>query len=142
MEKNELLQKLNQACDLIIECLEGLGKNGERASIKAVRSGGKKRGDLLVGVDFEKPIRPFVKEYVKDKSGPKKFTLLVAYLTKGDVSQSVLLSEVKKQWNKMKSLLGGDFNRFYSSQARDKDWVYSPKQGLYTLRPKWKDALN
>lgn len=142
MEKNELLQKLNQARDIIIECLEVLGKNGERASIKTVRTEGRKKGDLLAEVDFEKPIRPYVREYTKDKSGPKKFTLLVAYLTKGDVSQSVLLSEVKKQWNKMKRLLGGDFNRFYSSQARDKDWVYSPKQGLYTLRPKWKDALN
>jgi len=142
MEKNELLQKLNQAHDLIIECLEGLGKNGGRESIKTVRTEGKKKGDLLAEVDFEKPIRPYIGEYTKDKSGPKKFTLLVAYLTKGDVSQSVLLSEVKKQWNRMKSLLGGNFNRFYSSQAKDKDWVYSPKQGLYTLRPKWKDALN
>ena len=58
------------------------------------------------------------------------------------MSQSVSLNEIEKQWKKMKSLLGGDFNRFYSSQAKDKDWVDSPKQGLYVLRPNWREVLN
>lgn len=140
MNKTELLQKLKQSQGLIRECLEILGENGEEVLGELTKEG--VRGDLSVVIDFKKPIRPFIKEYTNDKSGPKKFTLLVAYLIKGDMSQSVLLSEVEKQWNKMKSLLGGDFNRFYSSQAKDKDWVDSPKQGLYILRPKWKDVLN
>jgi hypothetical protein len=142
MNKDYLIQKLSQIQDVIAECLIDLGE--EREEVISGADNGLKENNVtdVVKVDFSKPVRPFVREYTKGKSGPKKFTILVAYFTKGNVSLSVSLNEIETQWSKMKSLLGGDFNRFYSAQAKDRDWVDSPKQGLYILRPNWKDALN
>ena len=73
-------------------------------------------------------------------NGAKKFTLLIAYLTKGDSSKTVPLSEIESHWNRMKSkrLLGMKFNRLYTSQARENDWVSAEKTGTYRLRPSWK----
>jgi len=72
-------------------------------------------------------------------SGPKKFTLLLAYLAKGDLKKVIALEEIQKQWNKMtaKSLLGMEFNRFYPASAKENDWVNSEKNGSYNLRPAW-----
>lgn len=139
MDKDNLIQKLNQAQIIIAECLTDLGG---KEVVRPIKGDPKVGEDSEAEVDFSKPFRPFVKKYAKGKSGPKKFVLLVAYLTKGDVSQSISLNDVETQWKKMKSLLGSDFNRFYSSQAKDRDWVDSPKQGFYILRPNWKDVLN
>lgn len=93
--------------------------------------------------DFNKPIRPFIKKYAKGMSGPKKFTLLLTRLVKGDLKKSINLVEIKGRWSRMtgKPLLGMKFNRFYPSQAKDKDWVESKKKGEYNLRPTWKDIF-
>ncbi len=95
-------------------------------------------------LDFTMSLRPFVKKYSDAMNGAKKFTLLLAYLTKGDVTKTVALSEIETQWNKMtgKELLGMRFNRLYSSQARDNDWASTEKAGAYRLRPSWKGIFN
>lgn len=139
MGKDKLIQKLNQAHIIIAECLADLE---EKEVVKSIKGDPKAREDSGTEVDFSKPFRPFVKKYTKGKSGPKKFVLLVAYLTKGNMLQSTSLNDVETQWKKMKSLLGSDFNRFYSSQAKNQDWVDSPRQGFYVLRPNWKNVLN
>lgn len=139
MDKDKLIQKLNQAQIVIAECLADLGG---KVVVKPIKDDQKAEEDSETEVDFSKPFRPFVKKYAKGKSGPKKFVLLVAYLTNGDMSKSISLNDVETHWKKMKSLLGGDFNRFYSSQAKDRDWVDSPKQGFYVMRPNWKNVLN
>jgi hypothetical protein len=94
-------------------------------------------------LDFEKPLRPFVKAYAKGLSGPQKFILLLSWLSKGDPKNEVKLSDIQEQWEKMteKSLLGIKFNRFFSAQARNNDWAESKKQGVYNLRPSWRNAL-
>jgi hypothetical protein len=98
----------------------------EQAVFGAARSKAK-RANLVEGerprskdIDFSMPIRAFVKKHALGMSGPKKFTLLIAYLSKGDSRERVALVDVKKQWNKMsaKSLLAMKFNGFYTSQAR------------------------
>ena len=89
-------------------------------------------------------MRPFVKKYSGGMSGPEKFTLLLAYLTKGDATKTVALSDIENQWSRMtgKGLLGMKFNRFYPSQARDNDWASTEKAGAYRLRPSWKAIFN
>lgn len=99
------------------------------------------RGDDTV--DFAIPLRPFIKKYGRGMSGPKKFALLLARITGGDLSKNVSLDEIQRQWNKMtaKGLLGMKFNRFYSSAAKENDWVNTEKNGLYHLRPSWTEVL-
>lgn len=86
--------------------------------------------------------RAFVSKYVADKSGPKRFTLLLAYFAKGEVDKSVELSEIKKHWEKMsaKTLLG-KFNMFYPNDAKTRGWVDSKKHGDYNLTNAWKEVL-
>lgn len=95
-------------------------------------------------VDFSSNIRAFVKQYAGGMSGPQKFALLLAYLTKGDSSKRISLEEIQRHWNKMtaKGLLGGKFNRFYSATARERDWVSTEKSGLYYLRPSWREIFH
>ncbi len=94
-----------------------------------------------VKLDFRKPERAFVNTYAKGRSGPRKFVLLVAYLAEGQVGREVHLNEVQRHWNKMTSLLGGKFNRFYSGAAKDQGWVDAPKKGTYVLTESWKDVF-
>ncbi|MBI2644246.1 MAG: hypothetical protein HYW95_01900 [Candidatus Wildermuthbacteria bacterium] len=94
-------------------------------------------------IDFDKPLRPFMKQYVtKNMSGAKKFTLLLARLTKGDTKKEITLTEIEKQWSRMTSIVGTDFNRFFTSAAKDNDWVESKRKGFYNLRPNWKEIFN
>ena len=94
-------------------------------------------------IDFSIPIRPFVKQYATGMSGPKKFTLVLAHLAEGNVKKKVSLEEIENQWSKItaKGLLGIKFNRFYTAQAKDNDWVNTEKTGLYYLRPSWQDIF-
>jgi hypothetical protein len=94
-------------------------------------------------IDFSTPMRAFVKKHSNGMNGPKKFALLVAYLTKGEVSKQVSLVEVVKQWNKMtgKGLLGMKFNPVYTVRARESDWVHAEKAGMYKIRPAWKEIF-
>lgn len=95
-----------------------------------------------VTLDFSMPIRAFMKKHANRLSGPRKFVLLVAYLTKGDLNKRVSMIEVKKRWSRLTSLLGGEFNGAHSSRARENDWVNTEKAGLYHLRPGWKAILS
>ncbi len=74
--------------------------------------------------------------------GPQKFTLLVAYMSKGDTHTQVPLADIEKQWNKMKTLLSGKFNPAHTIRAREHGWVDSPKRGMYVLSPGWKDIFS
>lgn len=93
-----------------------------------------------VNIDFSLPIRPFIKKYCIDMGGPKKFTLLLAYLVNGDQDKICSLASIHKEWNKLKGFLS-EFNRSYTTKAKDKDWVDTKKDG-YFLRPEWKKIFN
>lgn len=86
--------------------------------------------------------RAFVSRYATDKSGPKKFTLMLAFLAKGEVDKNIQLSEIKKHWGKMttKSLLG-KFNMFYPNEAKTRGWIDSKEYGSYNLTNEWKEIL-
>jgi len=91
-------------------------------------------------IDFSLNERAFVKRYAVNKSGPKKFTLLLAYLAKGKVGENIRLSDIKKHWNKMKSLLG-DFNMSYTDKAKTHGWVDVGGHGVYKLTKEWEQVL-
>lgn len=93
-------------------------------------------------VSFSTPIRAFVKQHARDMSGAKKFTLLAAYLAKGQMGKEVQMTEIEKQWNKMKPLLGGKLNRAHSTRAKESGWVDSPKYGVYVILPDWKGIFD
>jgi hypothetical protein len=93
-------------------------------------------------VGFSSPIRAFMKKHSRGMGGPQKFALLVAYMAKGDVHKQVQLSDVEKQWNKMKGVIGGVFNRNVTIRAKEHEWVDSPKQGVYVVVPGWKGIFD
>jgi hypothetical protein len=92
-------------------------------------------------LDFTKPERAFFKSYAKGLTGREKFVLLVAYLAKGKVGDEVRLGDVEKHWNKMTSHMDGEFNRKYSSTAKDGGWVDTRKKGIYVLTDSWEEVL-
>lgn len=138
----ELIERLEQAHEWLGGALSLLKKEKRETPIK--NSSASKVKPTKRALDFSTPIRAFVKRHGSGLSGPKKFTLLVAYLTKGETTKEISLAEIEKHWNKMtaKNLLAMKFNRFYSSQAKDNDWVNAGKTGSYNLRPSWKDAFD
>jgi len=142
MNKSNLAQRLKQAKTLIEECLTDLGDSATPQQARG-KSAVNLRDSKPPHIDFNKPLRPFIKQYAKGMSGPKKFVLLISRLVGGDLKKEVALKEIEKQWQKMtsKSLLAMDFNRFFAGQAKDNDWVDSKKKGFYFLRPSWKDIF-
>jgi uncharacterized protein YkuJ len=101
-----------------------------------------KTSDVKTDIDFSINERAFVKRYTTDKSGPKKFTLLLAYLAKGEIDKNIELSEIKKHWGKMTSkALLGKFNMFYPNDAKTRGWIDSKEYGNYNLTNEWKTIV-
>lgn len=122
----------------IIERIEKLEKAVfHSASIKKIR-----QKATLRDVDFSINERAFVKRYAVNKSGPKKFALILSYLVKGDADKNTELSEIKKHWSKMsaKNMLG-KFNMFYPNDAKNRGWIDSKEYGKYNLTNEWKNIL-
>jgi len=141
------IQLIEQATKLLNQALD-LAKKGEPSPAPKKKGGRAKTASIKPKVnhkelDFTTPIRAFVKKFSPGMNGAKKFTLLVAYLTEGDASNRIALSDVEKRWNTMTAdgLLGMKFNRKYSAEARENDWVNTEKSGLYYLRPAWKEIF-
>ncbi len=139
MDRNKLIATLRQIKNLAKEAIDDRVKG--RQTLKSQVAPAARSGS--VEIDFSKPLRPFVKTYGKGLSGPKKFALLLSWLSKGDLKKQVPLSEIQKQWNRMtaKPFLGMKFNRFFPAEARSNDWVELKKKGLYSLRPSWRDIF-
>src|SRR5262249_7273719 len=139
----ELVRRIEQARDLLDEAL-ALVKKTKRNSSRSHATPEVKAKVRSSAIDLSMPIRAFVKKHGRDMNGAKKFTLLVAYLTKGDSAKRVTLAEIERHWNKMtaKGLLGMKFNRLYTSQARENDWANTEKTGSYHLRPSWKEIFS
>lgn len=140
MEDAKLIEKLNRIKLLADECLRDLVRSEYQREVKPPAKS-KKAIATRDMPDFSLPMRPFVKRYVTGLSGPKKFTLLTAYLVSEDTQREVTLADIERAWNSMTSLMGMKFNRFFSQQAKDNGWVETKKKGVYTLRPSWIEIL-
>lgn len=137
MDSSLLASKLQQIKTLIEDCLKGLD-NGAVPPTQPL-SIGQPNLDMLE-LDIDRPIRPFMKAFVA-LSGSRKFVLLLAWLAKGDPDKQIPLSEIQTQWDSMSGMLKVKFNRKFSSEAKDLDWIHSRKTGTYNLRPNWKQVL-
>jgi len=131
---------------LIIDRIENLEKRFdtlEKAMLghsKRRKRPHQKKPTLTNDLNYSVNEKAFIKRYAFTKSGPKKFTILVAYLANGNVEENVRLREIVKRWNKMKSLLG-QFNRFFPNEAKTQGWVDSKKHGSYNITNEWKKVL-
>jgi hypothetical protein len=91
-------------------------------------------------VDFDLPIRPFMKRFGTNLSGPKRFVLLLAHMAHGAIGTPVQISELQRLWKTMVGIIG-DFNTAYPTRAKDSGWVDSPRPGVYTLLSGWTEIL-
>lgn len=139
MDHAQLVENLKQIKLLVDECLQHLA--GSQRQPRSTPTRASKVVRKAVAPDFSLPVRPFIKKYAIGMSGPKKFTLLVARLAGGDARKEISLVELEKAWSSMTALMGMKFNRFFSQQAKDNDWVETKKKGVYTLRPSWVEIL-
>jgi hypothetical protein len=142
VNRTEIIASLKQIQELTTVCLEAFE---EKASLpKSTRAkeprAGKVRASPHVAIDLSQPFRPFAKNHVRGRTGPQKFTLVLAYLAKGNVKAEIKLDAVMKSWSKVKGFLG-EFNFAHPTRAKDNGWVDSAKQGVYTLRPDWTEIL-
>ncbi len=90
--------------------------------------------------DFSKPIRHVMKTYAEKMNGQKRFTLMVAYFSKGKPGTKITVETVQDAWGKMTKLLG-KYNSGYSVWAKDNGWVDSTESKVYFLTPEWKAIL-
>ncbi len=129
---NENLIEIIKRIDKLEKAVFGDGKNKMKSASKISTR----------NIDFSINERAFVKRYAVDKSGPKKFTLLLAYFANGEVDKNFDLSDIKNHWNKMsaKNMLG-KFNMFYPNDAKNRGWIDSKEYGKYNLTNEWNNVL-
>jgi len=144
--ESNIQEKLRAAMNLIEESLLLLStdKDGASNQVHPARKPKEavKDKSLTVDMDFSLNARAFFKRYVSGLSGPNKFVLVVTFLAKGDLAHEVSLEVIEAEWKRASGILGGDFQRMYSTRAKENDWVDCPKKGIYVLRPDWNKAFS
>lgn len=124
---------------------ERLAKLEEAVFGMGTKSGKKKYGTgrRIDKKTFSLNERAFIRRFAADKSGPRKFALVLAYLAKGDVSKEIERKVIESLWKKMsgKQLLG-DFNGYYANEAKNQGLVDSKKRGYYNLTDEWERVLD
>lgn len=135
-DHEERIKKLEVKYEDIISRIEKI--KGNSPDVKPDSPNREKRSNPEP--NFSINVRTFVKRYVAPKSGPKRFTYLLAYMTEGNINMDVRLDNVRKNWNKMsaKDLLG-KFNQIYPNRAIINGWVDSKDRGIYHLTKDWKN---
>lgn len=141
MEKEEIRSRLQEARAILDGCISAL--SSRRKFGKKVALGKVKKIQTVTKLHFGSNERNFIKTYSHGMSGAKKFTLLLAFLSKGKIGNEVALIEIETAWNRMKAknLMGYKFNRKYSTEAKTEGWVNSGKHGFYQLLNGWMDIL-
>jgi len=94
-----------------------------------------------VDLDFSMQSRAFFKKYTKGLSGPKVFVLMVAYFTNQQGSEVVSLGDIQKEWSKMTQIIKPKLSNTFALRAKESNWIDSPKNAFYSLRPNWKDIF-
>ena len=145
MDTKDILLQLNEAKAIINNCIDALSKKGgkQKSKVPSVKT----KSDLSAvrpsKLDFGLNERNFIRTYARGLSGPKKFTLLLARITKGKTGADTGLGIVRSKWNKMtvKNLMGYEFNLKYPNEAKTRGWIDSKKSGIYHLLNGWMDIF-
>lgn len=90
--------------------------------------------------DLDLPLRPFLKQYARGRSGAAKLTVLIAHIAQGKTDVAVDSADLQSAWNRATAFLG-EFNRAHATRAKDNGWIDSLKHGEYVLRESWKEAV-
>ncbi len=98
MTRGRLIATLQQIRDLAEESLRTAGEQPKLRSSKKKSLETKDQGPIQL--DFDRPLRPFMKSYSKRLSGPKKFVLFLSCLAKGDLKREVPLKDIEGHWNR------------------------------------------
>ena len=136
---NILNQKLKQIIALANECLVGMSSLSNMKHKLTAKYVPTKAEPLK----FNMSGSAFMKKYLtKRMNGPKKFTLILAYLAKGDIAHNIELNKIEKIWTKMTRLIKKKYNRSDSIGARDNGWVDTKGHGLYHLCDSWQEIFD
>lgn len=139
MEKDQFIATLQQIKAIVDQALEDSGRQPKRG--KKARRVVAPLTSQATRLDYDVNERAFMKTHARGLSGPKQFVLLVAYLAKGQVGKEIQLEDVRKHWNRMKSLIDNKFNTFFSNSAKDNGWVDTKKKAVYVLTKSWQEAM-
>jgi hypothetical protein len=139
-QSKDVVATLQQVRTLVDECIAGLAGKPLARSRKEAAPSRLRKLQPRRSLDFSANVRAFVKAHAKDLNGGRKFTLLLAYLAKGEANKEIQLKDIETTWDRMTSLLG-KFNRKYSNDAKELGSVDTKKQGVYVLRPQWRELI-
>ncbi len=132
-------QKINKQ---ILERLEKI----ELLIFKSKKKNNTKHKDFtdLTKINFDLNTRAFFKRYGKNLTGPKNFTLIVAFLCEGQVGKSILAEDIINCWNKNFVFLGGKklTSGTFGTRAKEKEWIDSKKYRFYELTSKWQEIFS
>ena len=135
-----LIYKLKTIQALVGDCLKFLSQSRNVHTSKPYTA--RRSLASAPSLNFESNARAFVKRHGRNLTGPKKFVLVLAYLTKGNISKEVSSDAIEQLWSTMRSSsLLGKFNRAFANRAKDNGWVDSKKRGFYNLDRSWKDIF-
>lgn len=142
-DNKTLIKKVELARDTLNEILIDLSDATSGKAHATVKLSPSAPRTSVTSIDFSIPLRAFVKRHAAGMNGAKKFVMLLAYLAKGNLDKAIELADLEREWKRMtaKNLLAVKFNRLYSSEARENDWVHTEKAGSYKLRPSWKSVF-
>lgn len=137
--EKDIVARLLEARTIIDECIATLPKSKARRGGSPPTKTARAKSAQPAKLDFGLNERNFIKTHAKGLSGPKKFTLLLAYVAKGKVGVEIELSTLRPMWNKMtsKNLMRYAFNLKYPNEAKTQGWIDSKKAGVYHLRQGW-----
>jgi len=138
MAKEDLIAILRQIKALVDEAIGEHVRPGRKT--KKPSEHGAAKSVKVAEPSFNMNLLAFMKQNARGLPGPNKFTLLLAGVVKGSVLQEVSSSELKRQWNKMKVIVG-KYNGAHANRAKANGWVDTPKHGIYALSHSWKEAL-
>ena len=141
MNKTELEKQLRLIRDAAEKCFQTLDGSTSEDKDEAVFVKDEARLAVDPDIDFSMQARAFFKKHAKDMSGPKIFTLMVAYFVNRKSIEAASLTDIQGEWSKMKSIIKPKFSPTFALRARENDWIVSPKNSLYSLRPNWKEIF-
>ena len=139
MSQETFVARLKQVRVLVDELIDELKRKGHTSNKTGVSR--RQRGPSAASISFDSSPLAFMNKHARGLNGSQKFTLLLARLAKGNTATEVSFQELKKQWNKMKPVMGGRFNGAHANRARAMGWADTKKHGIYHLCEPWKESL-
>jgi len=140
MSTGKYVEALRQIRALVDEALAD--EDSTRKKSKRAKGPAAPVGAVSQNLSFDMNILAFMNKYAKGLKGPQKYTLLLARMVKGNTSTEISYQEIKSQWNKMRTVLGGPFNPVHGNRAKAMGWVDSHSYGKWKLTSSWKGALS